>query len=245
LISEIKNARAGYGQARFIIRGSSFLPLDRAAILRPAYDEYPERYPLEPEYPQAGRRSGSRPPATRVAGAGAGAGGPEDLVRVPPGSIYPMEQIRTELPIGLISGGIAGAASSGGQCVEVGDTLRNSPQVPATGGIRSFSTRRIPRPFVITHLQYWGSNTVPSSVTDLGLTIFIADDGNVSLTALVSSGRPLDFWEGGPTLEPFSVVTTHYPNLVISEAGKFIKMQWVNNNAAALETMLAISWKYI
>lgn len=251
MLVEKKDNRAGFGAARFFVRGSSFLPLDRAAALRPRYNEYPERYPLDPAFPRAGRRGGSPAPlSTRGAVGGGeapgGEGGPEDLIIVPPGVVFPGPRPReggfssgSQLPAGEVAG-LGGAC-----CADVGDTLRNSPQVPAAGGIRSFSSRRIARPFVITHIQYWSSNTVPSSVTDVKLTIFLADDNSVTLTALVPSGVPLDVWEGSNFFEPHAVAHDHYPNLLVPTAGKFIKIEWVNAGAAAVETMLTMSWKYL
>jgi hypothetical protein len=234
MISELGLRGVGVGMRRFVVRGSIVLSEPREALLRPEINEYPERFALEANFPQAGRR-GPSPVKSVVVAAGAAA----------PVSVYPSPRDR--------SGGIPtvsdptlqpSGAAAGGCCIEDGDTVRSSPSV-AAGSYVSLVSHRIPRAFVLTHLEYWSENTLPSNVNAMQLKVFIADDSSIDAGGPVVSGVPLDTNEGGDYFEPFSVMATHYPNKIIPLPGKFIKFEFHNASAAALETHVSMSWKYI
>jgi hypothetical protein len=241
MIEETPKRAPGYGSARFLIRGSNYLSLARARVLRPRYDEYPERVALDVGFPQPGRRGPSSAP--KVTG-GQGAGGSPAIAPI---SIYPAVRDRSTTPLASV-GSVDGSGAGGVGCLDEGDTCISSPSLNA-GASRVIPTNRIARPFVITHFQYWSEQTTPTQVLQIALVIKISDDNDTS-GGLDTSGINImqmgaNIAAGGNILEPFNVVQTHYPNAIITDRGKLIKFAWRNNSGGALKCYAIVSIKFI
>jgi len=213
-ISEL-NQRRGFGSERLIVRGRQYLPLAQAALLRPHYNDYPERFPVNTPYPAPGRRGPSRPKADQtsypVPSPGSG------------GNTYPPSRTRDEressapvLPSGL----------------EQGESFFNSPGV-VTGTDRIILIGRAYAPFVITHVEYWGANTSPNAGDGIGLKILADVAGSTSGDFDTVSGDVFEFInsQSSNILEPFNVVMQHWPNIFYPQAA-FIKAAWRNTIAA-------------
>lgn len=243
---EIIGAGRKTGAERLVVRGSGFLPLDRAAALRERYNEYPERYPLEPNFPQAGRRGGSRAPTSTsgapASGASEGGGTPGEIIAPPPG-LFPPPRERVDSALdGSISGQLPAGSSLPGCGITRGGMWRSSPQVGAGATVVEVSAP-IQRPFKLIHLSYWSENTTPTGA-NMSLSLFLSNSTSL-VAAQPDLGTEIPFIHdfGGAT--PFSETQHHYPNWVVSEVPQRIKVRWINASGGALETYFIADWEYL
>lgn len=220
MLTEIKPGGAGFGQRRFIVRNGLAISESQERELRPRINEYPELFPLEPRYPQAGRRGGSRPPGA-VGGIveGGAPGLPiEELI----GSNYPGPRPRET---GTVLGGVGGLVSGvGASCQPEGDTYPFSGNFNA-GQIRVFSSVRIGPPFVITHVT--ARVNVVHTTTPFLLFVRISDDGDTS-QGVNTGGVDLDLNNAAGWNNMTDAHIHSYPQRKFVQGNKYIKI--IGNN---------------
>lgn len=250
MITEKKAGGAGFGASRFLVRGRGYLELDRAAALRPAYDEYPERYPLEPAFPQPGRRGGSAAPkatsgapgasATSVAGAAAYSA----PTSAPSGSVYPLPRPRTgDISVG--GSAAVGVVSAGGQaavnCLPDGDSFRFGFATPlGTSEVKVQGP--VSRPFRVVRLQlvHGGGSNV-----DVDIGAKVASD-NLTTNGVNTSGAPLlQTVTNTGQADPQSGRGEYFPNKLVSSVPSFLKAFFRNGTAGALDAEVVVDIEYL
>lgn len=226
------------GVERLVISGRQFLELPRAALTRVRYNEYPERYPLNPLFPLPGRRAGS--PVKAVQNAPASAAGAEQQ-ELPGGAVagpspvvdvYPLPRERgsrdtTALPTGGAGSVLSDADRSDFLCPATGGTIEFTGTF-AAGQTRTFSSRSISAPFVITHVT---ARVVTVPTAAFLFFVIVSDDNDTTLGIGTAGDRIFSLFGGqGTTLgsEPLHI----YPNYRVSQRGKFVKIVGVNQDAA-------------
>jgi hypothetical protein len=228
-----------------------------AALLRSSYNEYPERTAWDVRFPAAGRRGGSRP-ALQQDGAPVGVGGsteangpaPEPPIYSP----YPVPRpvdVRGPLTgIAAINAREApGAQGAFDPCIGEGDSwVQSASIVNSAEGNRS--SRRIARPFVITHLQYWGENGVPASTVNVRMKLFVSRDNDqvsswdaVRGTDVFGMGDTIHTGEDG-MMGQYTPIT-RYPGFVWRESGAYLKMAYKSLYAGTIYIHFVVSWRYI
>lgn len=238
MISETPERPGFVGSSRFLQRGTVVLPETRLAGIRVAINEYPERYPLEPNFPQPGRRGGSRAPA-RTGGAAApggaapaGEGGAGGLVPFLPPSVFPRPRERegSELVVGgsLPAPGGEGAtairtcAASGGihlqRATEVGSTVTDA-----------VVSNRIDRPFRVTYVGFFCNTAVTPHLVQAR---FVLSSNNDVSAGINSDGVSLDEGVVGTVDFAGAPVLTHsYPNKIWTAVPAYIKLLVFNGTA--------------
>lgn len=235
MFDTVKPGGAGFGAARLIIRASNFLPLERAALLRAAYNEYPERFPLVPAFPVPGRRGGSRPPSRTGAGGGEGGaveGG--ELGGGGIGSLYPDPRTREsrDLPVGigsqpLPSGGI-------GSCpIGSGVTIGFSESVAALTTVM-VPSQFIPFPFLITHIASCNDGAFADEIF---MNLLVRGDRSTDTSAatVAASRRVWSELSDQTSLTPIGSgnVWNTYPNFKVEQSNQVLTARFINNSAAA------------
>lgn len=235
MFEEKKPDRAGFGSVRWIVRASNFLPLDRAALLRAAYNEYPERFPLVPGFPAPGRRGGSKPP-TRTGTGGAESGGVIEGGEFGGGigSLYPDPRTREsrDLPIGigsqpLPSGGI-------GSCpIGSGVTIGFSEAV-AAGVTVMVPSQFVPFPFLITHIASCNDGAFADEIF---MNLLVRGDRSTDTGAatVAASRRVWSELSDQTSLTPIGSgnVWNTYPNFKVEQSNQVLTARFINNSAAA------------
>ncbi len=101
----------------------------------------------------------------------------------------------------------------------------------------------LPRPFRITHVNLWSQAALPSAA-NVQAHILIADDQDRT-NGLSTSGAIMQVGAFTEPLEPFNVKQDYYPNYLVGERNKTIKIAAVNNSAGALETYIIVSFQFL
>jgi len=222
----------GVGTQVFVVRGVRALSLSSAAELRPRYNEYPERYAFEPDFPQAGRRGGSRAPS--VTGAGVGVTGAAAGARIigAGGSIFPGQRERGDLPGLQISGQMppAGAGQYSDICPPPqGEVLGFGRNINAAQSPFTETSQLIPYPFVIVHMM-WISN-LPT--TDNPAVNFFIDDLVDAGTSRAGTGVSLvsPFSRGTRLSSPSGLGFESYINRKVSERNQVIGVEYRTTSA--------------
>jgi hypothetical protein len=231
MIEETPKRAPGVGQARFLVRGSNYLSLARARVLRPFYDEYPERVALDVGFPQPGRRGPSVAPKA-TGGVGASAGGAGGAV-ILPSSLYPTARPRDggdNLPVsGSLPSPVSPEASSTRACAGEGGTVISLGATTVAGTTDVVVSQPINRPFVLRHVMVKNDLT---AVVAWSMRIKLADDADTS-GGVATSGVVLQDYS--PSLTIFSGLTGFFelfPNKIVSATPKFIKVVLVNGDVA-------------
>lgn len=227
----------GFGSERLIVRGRRFLELPVAAALRPRYNEYPERFPVNPAFPAPGKRGASRPKADQSAvtppGGSGGGTFPESRDRYPSGAenLFPGQS-----PPGVYTPPMQ---------LLPGFSFFTSPDLLA-GTSRAIVAGHIPGPGWITHISYVSENVIPSGLLEIALVIKLSDDQDTS-GGLNSSGDSLDIInsQSSNLLEPYNVKQDHFPNLPVPEGGKFLKFCMQNFSAANYDVYFIVDGVYV
>jgi hypothetical protein len=213
----------GRGSPRFIVRGQRYLPLDQAALLRALYNEYPERFPLEPEYPAPGRRGGSRPPARQ---------GEEAALVARPAGVYPTARPRDALADISLSGGLPLPSSPNASAVNreagAGGTFFNRFTGVVAGATTVLVSERISQPFVIKHAQGWIDI---ASQLATAITIRVAQDNDTSGGTATSGTNIEGLGVSGATFGAMNLVGDIWPNIRWTQVPCFIKFVWQNAEA--------------
>lgn len=242
---EVKPGGAGFGSRRFVVRGQRFLDLSVAAALRPAYDEYPELYPLIPEFPRAGRRGGSAAP--RKVGepaAGAAEGG---AVSSPAGAggaiLYPGDRHRVvDLSVGSLPAPGSPDSTSANNCSGAGGVSVNRG-VDVANGVTTVSViGPISRPFVIRYAEIWGGG---SDAARSNIGVRVASD-RVTTGGFDTSGVPLGIdISGDVDCSGHGQMHRLYPNFRWTVTPAFIKFIVFNNSGAAQFYQLIASLEWL
>lgn len=242
MLKELKGGARGFGSSRFLVDGSNYYPLPLARALRPRYNEYPERFPLDPSYPLPGRRGGSRAPShTGGAGGGAEGGG---VIIAPPSSLWPDPRDRGDgdIPTGgsLPQPGDADASSINRCAGEGGIHIQFAGNVAAATTDRKITTR-FSRPFIIRHVQVWSDT---SDVTASHFRIRIVNNNDTSAGA-DADGIQLD--EGAIGQADFGLLNfpqNSFPNKRVTNVPAYIKIITVNGTAGVivLQVIINIEW---
>lgn len=250
MFDENKPARVGTGAARFFVRGGSSFSLERAAVLRPAYNEFPSSYPLDPDFPQPGRRSGSRPPP--VTGE---AGGEQALRRLPGGAAsYPSPRPvgGRDIPTGIgnpaLAVGRAGEVSSFDPCIGDGDSISiQLTVVNLTETVRV--SQRISRPFVIERIQFWGTNPDSTVTTNVIIRVKVSNDNDTN-GGLESSGQSIhrlgnQIPDGRDAFIGIARPQEYWPGFVVLDPPKFLKFCFKNETGGTLPASVIASIRYL
>lgn len=234
--------RANFGQERLIVRGSNFLPLERAALLRQSYNEYPERWPLVEGFPRPGQRGGSRPPSS--SGGGEGGEGSSSLY-VPPGaSVFPPSRLRPEqaappqAAYGAqpIPGGSPFCDLGSGGTFSTSDTLANGTSTIVV-------PPKFPFPFVITFVEAWSS--IAATGANIQVKVSENDDssGGTSVpgTAILIPPGVAD----NAVIAVSNAGAQYWPFYIVSQPNWFLKLVMNNTSGGAAVIMLRGSWQRI
>lgn len=236
-ITETAAPPANRGARRFLVRGGLLYSLEAHALLRPSYNEYPSRVPLNPTFPQPGRRGGSRPAAT---------GGAEAAPAPAPQNIFPAPRPRENRnPNGVTINPLVPAppADSTPCPIPEGEAFI----VGKAAGVAAATTETIVlgpilRPFVVTHLQLWhgaGNNA------DIQIFFRVAQDNNAP-ASLITTGvniptpRALNSSTDG---DAFAVEC--YPQMHFRSGPYFFKLSVANGTAGTVDYGALVSVLYL
>lgn len=239
MIEEKKDNRAGYGQARFVIHGRGFLELERAAVLRPRYNEYPERFPLDPQFPEPGRRGASRPPTVTRGAVGGGDGELPVVGRmVPP--IYPEPRPRGDG--GIVTNPLNPAPATLNGCdFGGGDFVFSERQAVAAGTDVGFVTSFTTGPIRVTQVGYWASPAGP--LTTVRSKVLVSDENDVtgvySSSGLSVTAQDIQFGD----FLPFSTRIDVYPQKIFNFSRLCFKFLFRNNTAGAVDFATVVSFE--
>lgn len=224
---EIKPGGAGFGQRRFVVRGRIVAPEEQIVGLRALYNEYPERFPVAPQFPQPGRRGPSRPREPASA----------------PVPVFPPDRPRTvrDLPPNLGNAPYDLPAS-----IDLldGDSMVVTPLVGA-GATTIVLSNIITRPFMITQYSYWADIATPLGSSGVQGTIKVSSD-RINTGGFLTSGIPIG--SVGPEqiqFEPFRETQTHPTTFLWWTVPGTIKVILLNNTAGGLETYVVVNWRYL
>lgn len=238
------------GTKQWIVRGQIFLGEQREGLLRPRIDEYPERWPINPMFPQPGNRAGSRAPVRQggspVTGVAGGPGGeiPTEVEVQPVVDIYPYPRERNgdNVPVGgslpPISSPEASApqvcAGGGGAHLQIGINL-------AAAANQVNVSNRIDRPFRITHVEHYSDGS-PAAKTQFRLKIATDNDATGGLNATGSNLDELNL--GGDDFLGDGQVHRSYPGRVVTSVPVYLKFCHDNQTAAqrAFQTIVNIEY---
>lgn len=230
MFEKIPSRGAGFGAERFSIRGTSALPLDQAAALRPFYNEYPERGGLPFGFPAPGRRGPSRAPKhTGVAAPAAGSGG----------GTYPPEYDREP---------VIGSPGGGGPII--GPHLYSQIEgdnFPFFGGFaagqtRVFSSIKIGPGFVVTRM--YGHIEANHSTGIFTLYLRVSNDADVS-QGINTLGVDLDINNGAGWNNMTAVMIESWPFRRFVDGGKYLKVIGVNADSVAHVLQGGIDFAYL
>jgi hypothetical protein len=236
MLTERIPAVRGFGQRRFIVRGTLAIPESVEGVLRPRVDEYPERYPLDPGYPQAGRRGGSRPPSQQGgAPAAAGAPAPEII----PVSIYPVLRVDRKTGNDIAPGGFGtNAPSVSKACYTKGHSDTVASAVPI-GATQLFNFGPIPFPFRVEHVTLVTSAGLPNN---LEFRLFVSSVASDGTNIPAGAQSVLKFGGGSNGVTASGAPTNLFPGFEVNLDNQFI-IAFLFNNSAAIQTM-QISFDY-
>lgn len=236
-ISESEARGAGFGSLRFFVRGRGAVPEATLVALRPRINEYPELFPLNPMFPQPGRRGGSRAPAA-VRGAGVGAGSEESVLE-PVVDYYPVARPREgDGVFGVVgSGGVGGGVS----CQPEGDTYPFSGNF-AAGQTRVFSSVRIGPGFVVTHVT--AMIEVAIATVRFLLYLRVSDDGDTT-QGVNTLGVDLDINNSAGWNNLTNQPIHSYPQRKFPGGGKYMKVIGVNSDSVAHFLQGGIDFNYL
>lgn len=235
----------GAGAERFIIRGPQPHSEPRSRRIVTLTQELPERFAMEPRFPQPGRRGGSRPRpqdlgAVGVGGADTGPNGetlPPGQILVP--GIYPYSRDRATMAT-PVAGAAPGAASAPGIC---GDRRGNMLARSVIGLAAATTNVGVVRggvgPGRINQVQWWADNVLP--LTTLTAALKVSEDSDSS-GGFGTTGIRIRDTEGNFDVNPYSVLQVFYPNFIVPFTGAwFLKVIVDNQTAGAINAMLNAS----
>lgn len=233
------------GVERLVIRGSSFLDLPRAATVRARYNEYPERWPLNPMFPQPGRRGGSPVKAAQNAPrpvAAPGSPGEEGAteVAVPISEIYPVERDRGDIPPLGIADNIQGTGISPvASCVGAGGTIVGGSSNVGAGTTVISVTPLCPFPFIVTAAHF------KTNLAALDQTVYFVvkmSDDQATAAGENEQGDRLFIKAGGAgRIRQFGEWLTLFPEERYDLAPKFFKFILVNGSGGAVNMLVFLS----
>jgi hypothetical protein len=241
----------GIGNERLIVRGQRFLDLSLARGLRVKYDEYPERYPLDPRFPQPGRRGPSPVKAVQNAPAAGGAGGGEvgagvSPVVAPVVDVYPLPRARPGADLSFDAGGSPlvelGQPGAGVNCCPTPEGIHIQFATAILTGVTDLrSTVALARPFVIKYVEFFSDTTEVSASRG---TLRVDSSGDVSAGA-VNQGAQLD--EGAIGLADFGLLAGRsysFPDKHVHAVPRFLKFATVNGSAGTVivQWIVNIEW---
>lgn len=229
------NARGqGFGARRFLVRGADFSSEEKLAGIRPLITDYPERVPLVPGFPVAGRRGGSRPVVDAEALTAA--------LRSS-GSLYPGVKERSA---GVVQGVAAGLSESQ-------QAALLSPRGPgyaragrlqlAAGATTVLPTVALPGPALMTRLDLSSDITAVVPFVDVGFR-YSTDDNNTG--GFATSGNRF-FLAGSSEFDINLGLDTMVwtPNILVPFNKWFLKMIARNNQAGTINIVFTVSIEWL
>lgn len=211
----------GFGARRFLVRGSIYAPEPGPSLLRPRYNEYPERYTLNPEFPFPGKRGGSRP---RV----------DDAARVvsPRDPNFPAARPRVdEVSLGRLPVGTSPEASAVNKCAGEGGTFFTRSASVLTTVTTVLVSDAIQRPFLLRHAQgFAGADLTAGS----GIIIKIAVDQNTAGGQATSGTNIEGLGITSATFAAVGVALDIYPEVRWTITPAFLKFIFFNLSAGTL-----------
>lgn len=243
MIELLKNTDPAKGTARFLVRGSIYMPIAQAAILRTRYNDYPERYSLTPGFPRAGRRGASRPPAAQgVQPPQSGAPGLAPLPGAPPSlpepDIYPPPRDRgAEAPPINVNPSMpqppAGAPYSGLCQYPEGDTFAiGANSGLAAGQTHTLTSPLILRPFVIVHVNWWSG---AGNNADWEMRIWAAQNTDAPASITGTGVNIIQMANQTGKVDPNSHSLHAYPNKYFTNPPWALKVSAVNGTAGVVD----------
>ena len=251
-------ARAGVsGARRFVVRGGQGFDLSNALLLRPRYNEYPERVALDVGFPRPGRRGPSG--VARSSGStdtdGAGGAGDGGLI-LRPSIIGPYPPERPAGDRGGVPGGTVGGstertdvAGAFDPCVGEGDSWEFQSTI-LQNGEGSAVSRKISRPFVITHVHLWGSNGGIGLSEDPRVKIMVARSDVAETTYAAATGQWIfglkdKIHDGSEGIVLHFGTVNRYPGFVWRETPAYLKIAWINVATGTVQIDVSISFRYL
>lgn len=234
------------GTKQWIVRGQIFLGEQREGLLRPRIDEYPERWPINPMFPQPGNRAGSRAPvrqggsaATGVAG-GPGGEIPTELEVQPVVDIYPLPREREiELPVGQLPPPESSEASGISQCAGQGGTIIGGSSNVGAGTTVISVTPLINFPFIVTAAHF--KTTLVALDQTVYFVVKVSDDQNTAAGENETGDRLFIKAGGAGRIRQFGEWLTMFPEERQDLPNKFAKFIFVNGSAAAVNFLCFLS----
>jgi hypothetical protein len=239
------------GVDRDVVRGQRFLDLSVARGLRTKYDEYPERYPFNPMFPQPGRRGPSPVKAVQNAPAAGGAGGEAvaaggSPVVAPVVDVYPLPRARPGADLGFDAGGSPlvdlGQGGAGVNCCPTPEGIHIQFATAILTGVTDLrATVALARPFVIKYVEFFSDTTEVSSSRG---TLRVDTSGDVSAGA-VNQGAQLD--EGAIGLADFGLLAGRsysFPDKHVHAVPRFLKFATVNGSGGTVivQWIVNVEW---
>jgi hypothetical protein len=234
-LNETAARAGGFGARRFLVERNGRLTVEQHSLLRPRYNEYPERVSLVEGFPAPGRRGPSRPAAAQGEGA---------APSIPSGVYYPVpvERDAGEVDIGgALPSSNSPQASAAQVCAGGGGTHIQIGIDLATGSSQVNVSQRIDRPFKITYVEHY-SDAAVSAKTQFRLKV--AGD-NSTTGGLAATGVNLDeFNQGGDDFLGDGQVHRSYPNKIVTNVPAYIKFCHDNQTGAqrAFQTIVNLEF---
>lgn len=235
----------GFGARRFLVRGSIYSPEPVPSLLRLRYNEYPERFALEPDFPQAGRRGGSRPRAQELALGdalvpGAPRGGPSGA------PLYPAPRDREPGSEQRLGGSLPEASAAGASpvlaCLGQGGTHLQQGTNILAGADLATSDGPFTRPFVVRFVSFFcGTLNVPL----ITARVVVASNNDLS-QGFLSGGSSID--QGSTSNVDFrgtGDTQVTYPNKKWLSSPAFIKYLVRNLTAVTIEVQFIVDLEWL
>lgn len=224
-------ARAqGFGARRFLVRGRTVGPESGFAELRGLINEYPERVPLIPGFPLAGRRGGSRARAQVLA---EGEGPSEPL------GLYPAARERSATALQNVTTGL-----TADQLANLSSARRigfpRAPRMAVAAGVTSVTPSvPLPGPAIITRLEITSDIVAIQPFVDVGFR-YATDDNTTG--GFATSGSRF-FLAGSAEFDVNLALDTLVwtPNVLVPHSRWFLKIIIRNNQAGTINVISAVS----
>jgi hypothetical protein len=229
------NRGAGFGAVRFVVRGPHSYRPDHHLVLRPLYNEYPERFALDPNYPQPGRRGPSRPPLS--------SGEPPSTTE-PRSSLYPTPRLRGPVEIVSYSPGPAGEdLGAGGNCFPRGETHAQLQSVNATTTL-NVTGATIRGPFVVTRFYVQMDKTTGVNV---GVKLIVGIGPVPGSDTTDDDGYPIvrNAFNLPAEVEPEREGIEGFPNLHVPTGDYHLKFILRNGDASATQFQCLVDIVYL
>lgn len=224
-LKETPPRSAGYGSRRFLVDRPAPYSAEQHLLLRPSYNEYPERWPLDVGYPAPGRRGASRPKANTG-----------DEVTLPPMfPVYPTPRTREpaiESPIPTAGLPTTGADGGDTSCWPRGETHNQQQSVPA-GTTQYVHGATLQGPFIVTRFFI---SCDQSTGVNIGVKLYIAPGMNPGAPNS-DSGIPIirNAYNQAVEVEPEREGYEGFPNLHIPAGPHFIRGVCRNGQGGAVQ----------